>query len=120
MSRDQNAGRSHNMKIDNSSFEIAEQFKYLGTILINQNSIQGEIKCRLKSRNAWFNSVQNPFPSSLLSRKIKIYRIIILYVILYWRETLSLTLREERRLRLFEKRILRRIFWPKRDEVTVE
>jgi len=42
MSRDQNAGWSHNIKTDNSSFERVEQFKYLGTILMNQNSIQEE------------------------------------------------------------------------------
>ena len=46
MSRDQNAGRSHNMKIDNRSFEMVEEFKYLGTTLTNQNSIQEEIKSR--------------------------------------------------------------------------
>ena len=58
--------------------------------------------------------------SSLLYKnlKIKIYRTIILSVVLYGRETWSLTLREERRLRVFEKRVLRRIFGPKRDEVT--
>ena len=48
MSRDQNAGRSNNINIDNSSFERAKKFKYLGTILANQNSIQEEIKSRLK------------------------------------------------------------------------
>jgi len=58
----------------------------------------------------------------LLSKnlKIKIYRTIILPVVLYGFETFSLTLREERRLRVFENRALRRIFRPKRDEVTGE
>ena len=50
--------------------------------------------------------------------KIKIYRTIILPVVLYGFETCSLTLREERRLRVFENRVLRRVFGPKRDEVT--
>jgi hypothetical protein len=50
--------------------------------------------------------------------KIKIYKTIILPVVLYGCETLSLTFREERRLRVFENRVLRRIFDPKRDEVT--
>jgi hypothetical protein len=50
--------------------------------------------------------------------KIKIYKTIILPVVLYGCETLSLTLREERRLRVFENRVLRRIFGPKKDEVT--
>jgi len=47
ISRDQNAGRSHNTKTDNSSFEREDEFKYLGT-LTNQNSIQEEIKTRMK------------------------------------------------------------------------
>jgi len=122
MSRDQNAGRTHSMRTDNSSFERVDEFKYLGTILTNQNSIQEEIKSRLKSGNACYHSVQNLLSSSLLSKnlKIKIYRTIILPVVLYGCETWSLTLREERRLKVFENRVLRRIFGPKRDEVTGE
>jgi len=122
MSRDQNAGRTHSMKADNSSFERVEEFKYLGTILTNKNSIQEEIKSRLKSGNACYHSVQNLLSSSLLSKnlKIKIYRTIILPVVLYGWETWSLTFKEERRLRVFENRVLRRIFGPKRDEVTGE
>ena len=54
MSRDQNAGRSHNIKIDNSSFQRVEEVKYLGTALTNQNSIQEEINSRLKSGNACY------------------------------------------------------------------
>ena len=50
MSRDQNAGRSHSMRIDNSCIERVEEFKYLGTTLTNKNSIQEEIKSRLKLR----------------------------------------------------------------------
>ena len=52
VSRDQNAGRIHSMKMDNSSIERVEEFKYLGTTLTNENSIQEEIKCRLKLGNA--------------------------------------------------------------------
>ena len=66
--------------------------------------------------------MQNLLSSSLLSKtlKIKIYRTIILSVVLYGCETWSLTLREERRLRVFENRVLRRVFGPKRDKVTGE
>jgi hypothetical protein len=66
--------------------------------------------------------VQDLLSSSLLSKntKIKIYRTIILPVVLYGCETWSLTLREEHTLRVFENRVLRRIFGPKRDEVTGE
>ena len=62
------------------------------------------------------------FSSSLLPKnlKIKIYRTIILSVVLYECESWSLTLREERRLRVFENRVLRRIFGPRGDEVTGE
>ena len=67
MSLDQNAGRSQNMRTDNWSFERVEQFRYLGTTLTNQNSIQEEIKSRLKSGNAYYYSVQNLLMSSLLS-----------------------------------------------------
>jgi len=64
MSWDQNAGRNHNIKIDNSSFERVEQFKYMGTTLKNQSSIQEEIKSRLKSGNACFHSMWNLLFSS--------------------------------------------------------
>jgi len=66
--------------------------------------------------------VQNLLSTNLLSKnlKITIYRTIILPVVLYGCETWSLTLREERRLRVFENRVLRRIFGPRRDEVTGE
>jgi len=106
------------MKTDNSSCERVEESKCLGTISTNQNYIQEEINSRLKSWNACYHSVQNLLPSSLLSKnlKIKIHRTII-FLVLYGFETWSLTLREERRLRVFENRVLRRIFGPKRDEV---
>jgi RNA:NAD 2'-phosphotransferase (TPT1/KptA family) len=56
MSRDQNAGRGHSVKIDNSSCERVDEFKYLGTTLTNKNSIQEEMKGRLKSGNACYHS----------------------------------------------------------------
>jgi hypothetical protein len=66
--------------------------------------------------------VQNLLSSSLLSKnlKIKIYRTIILPVVLYECKTWSLTLREECRLRVSENRVLRSVFGPKREEMTVE
>jgi hypothetical protein len=85
MSRDQNAGPNQSTKNDITFFESVEEFKYLGISLRNQNYIQEEIKSRMKSRNACYNSVQNVLSSSLLSNnlKIKIYRTIILSVVLY-------------------------------------
>ena len=86
-----------------------EEFKYLGTTLTYQNSIQKEIKIKLRSGNACYHSMQNLLSSSLLSKneKIKTYRTILLPV-LYGCETQSLTFRKELRLTVFENRVLRR------------
>jgi hypothetical protein len=79
-----------------------DQLKYLGKTLRNQNSIQGEIKSRLKSGNACYHSVQNVLSASLLFKDIKInkYMTIIFSAVLNGCETRSFTLREERRLRV--------------------
>ena len=92
----------------------------MGTTLTNKNCIEEEIENQLKSGNACYHSVQNLLSSSMLSRniKIKIYRTIILPVDLHGCETWWFILREESRLRVFEKRVLRRKYEPKRDEIT--
>jgi hypothetical protein len=97
-------------------------FKYLITILKNQNSIQEEVKSKLKPGNACYLSVLNFLSCSLLCKniKIKVYRNIILSVVLNGCENWSVTLWEERRLTVFENRVLRRIFGPKMDEVPGE
>ena len=97
-----------------------EEFKFWRRTLTDQNSIQEEIKSRLKSGNACFRLVHNLFSSSFLSENIKIniYRTIILRVVLYGCETWLLILRDEHRLRMFENRVMGRIFGPKRKEVT--
>ena len=116
MSGDQNAGQSHSMKIDKSFFVRVEHFRYLGNNLGNQNFVQEEIKSRMKSGNDCYHSVQSLLSSNLLSKNLKVtkYRTIILPFVLCGCETWSLTLREERRLRVL------RIFGPKRVELIVE
>jgi hypothetical protein len=86
----------------------------LERVLKKQNSIQEEIKGRLKSGNACYHSAQNLSSSSFLSKsiKVKIYRTIILPVVMYGCETWSPTLWEERRLGVVENRVLKRIFGP--------
>jgi hypothetical protein len=87
-------------------------FKYLGTTLTNQNDIYDEIKIKLNSGNACclsFSPKSFVFPSHVKELKV------ILSVVLYECETWSLTLREEHGLKLFENRVLRRIFVPKEE-----
>ena len=97
----------HNM-IGSNSYEKVKTFKYLGSLSTNQNSIQD------KAGNSYYYSVQTLLSSRLLSKnlKIKIYKTIILPAVLYGCEAWSHTLKEERGLRVFENRILRRIFGP--------
>jgi hypothetical protein len=94
------------------------KFKYLGTTLTNQNGIHDEIKTRFNLGNTCYYSVQNHLSSHLISKnlKIKIYKTVILSVVLYGCETWSLTLREEHRLRVFENTVLRKIFGTKREK----
>ena len=108
------------MRIDDSTFERVEEFGYLGTTLTHQNSIPEEMKSRLRLGNACYHSVQNLLSSRLLSKtlKINIYGTIILPIVLYRYETWSLILGEERKLRVFENMVLRRIFGQRKDEVT--
>jgi hypothetical protein len=122
MSHSQKIGQTRSIKIANRSFEDVAKFKYFGTTLTEQNWMQEEINSRINSGNACYHSVQSLLSSHLLSRnlQVKIYKTVILPVVLYGCETWSLTLREGHRLRVFENRVLRRIFGPKRDEVTGE
>ena len=82
-SRDQNAGRSHNIRTDNSSFERVKESKHLGKTLTNQTYILEQIKIRLNTGNACYHSAQNLFSFSLLPKniKFKIYINIILTVV---------------------------------------
>jgi hypothetical protein len=93
VSQHQNAGQNREIKIGNRSFENVSQFKYLGTTVTDQNLIEEEINRRLNSGNACYHLVQNLLSSRLLSKnvKVRIYKPIILPVVLYGCETWSLT-----------------------------
>jgi hypothetical protein len=121
-SRSQKIGQKHSIKMTNRSFEDVAKYKYLETSLTDQNCMHEEINSILNSGNACYLSFQSLLSSCLLSRnvKVKMYKTIILPVVLYGCETWSLILREEQRLRVFENRMLRRIFGPKTNEVTEE
>ncbi|KAJ4430296.1 hypothetical protein ANN_22509, partial [Periplaneta americana] len=122
MSRDQNIVRNGNIKIGNLSFEEVEKFKYLGATVTNIKDTREEIKRRINMGNACYYSVEKLLSSSLLSKnlKVRIYKTVILPVLLYGCETWTLTLREKHRFRVFENKVLRKIFGAKRDEVTGE
>jgi hypothetical protein len=100
------------INIGNRSYESVAKFRYLGTTLTDQNCINEEIKSRLNSGNACYHSVQILLSSCLLSRnvKVKLYKTIILPVVLCGCETWSVMLKEDHILRVFENRVLRRIF----------
>jgi hypothetical protein len=122
MSCSRTIGQKYSIKIASRCLADLGKFKYLGTTLTDQNCVHKEIKSSLNSGNACCRSVQSLLSSRLLSRnvKVKMYRTIIVPVVLYGCETWSLTLREEHRLGVFEKRVLRGIFGPTGDEVTGE
>ena len=121
--RNSNMVQGQNIRVGDKVFEVGvDTFKYLGTTLTSNNEVHLEIRRRVNSGNACYFSVQKLLSSRLLSKrlKVRIYKTIILPVVLYGCETWSLTLREESKLRVFENKVLRRIFGPKRDEVTGE
>ncbi|KAJ4425937.1 hypothetical protein ANN_27563 [Periplaneta americana] len=122
MSRNENNVRNENIKIGNLSFEEEEKLQYLGATVTNINDTCEINKHRINMGNACYISVVKLLSSSLLSKnlKVKIYKTVILMVVLYGCETWTLSLREEHRLSLFENKMLRKIFGTKRDEVTGE
>jgi hypothetical protein len=119
VSRDQNERQSHNINIDNSSFERMAELKYLG-ITSHIKFYSGRKSEHMEVRESLLSFSAEPYASFLSNNyKVKIYRTIILPV-LYGCKTWSLTLKEKRRLRVFENRVLRRIFGSERDELRGE
>jgi hypothetical protein len=105
MSRHPNSEQDQNIRIASESFEKVAKFKYLGTTLTNQNDIQNPLFSRLISKNL----------------KIKIYKTVILPVVLYGCETWFLTLREKHRVRVFcEQRVEEDIWTLKGGRRTME
>jgi hypothetical protein len=95
MSHYLNSGQNQNIRIANESFKNVAKFKNLRMTLPNQNDIHDEIKSRLNLRNACYQSVQDLLSSCLIPKnlKIKIYKIVVLPVVLYGCEAWSDTLR---------------------------
>ena len=119
-SHHQNIIQNQNTVIENLSFENVQKFKYLGVTVTNTNDIREEINCRINMGNACYYSFEKILLSHLLSKKMKVntYKTIVLPVVLYGCDTWSLMLREEHRLRVFENKVLRKIFGSRREEIT--
>lgn len=104
-------GDHNNLHVENNTFEQGQVFKYLGSTLKNQNIIHGEISIRLGDANQCLNAL---FKSKLLSRKtinhlyISYIRLILTYVCATWAKTKG----DDEKLRLFERKILRKMYGP--------
>jgi len=118
-SRDIGNEENENIRIRDEVIEKVNKFTYLGAYVTSKNEVTEEIKSRLVSGNACFYSVQKLLTSRLISRKLKlkIYRTAILPD---GCESWSTTLADEHKLRVFESKVLRKIYGPKRDEMTGE
>ena len=103
-------------------FERVKEFKYFGTFVTEDNDIAVELKRRINVENACYYLVGKLLSSRLLSKRatMRIYKGIILPVVLYGCETWPLTQERKNWFRVFENKILRRIFGPIRDEETGE
>jgi hypothetical protein len=121
MSRDQNAGYSHNIRIDNSSFKRIEELN-IGKTLNKSKFYSRRNKELVEVRECLLSvaTESSVFQFPIQKCKDNVCRTLILPVVLCGCDTWSLTLREERRLRVSENRVLRRIFGPRSDEVTGE
>ena len=89
-----------------------KKLRYLGVTVTHANDIRDEIKRRINMGNADYYSLEKILSSRVLSKKLKVntYKTVILPVVLYGCETWSLTLKEEHWLRVFENKVLRKIF----------
>lgn len=103
-----------NITMDEYNFERVKKFKYLGTMLTENNDGTEEINSRIQAGNRCLYAVQDLLKSKVTSRrtKINIYKTIIRPVVMYGCEAWTLTAANEERLRVFERRILRKIYGP--------
>jgi len=110
------------MEIDHHKFKRASHFKYLGSIITQDNDLKMEMDTRILMGNRCYFGLRSMFSSKILSTKLKIqvYMTLIRPVVLYGSETWTLRKVEETRLAVFERKILRRIYGPCIDSDTGE
>lgn len=109
-----------NVTIDTYNFERVSEFKYLGTVITADNSMDKEMKARIQSGNRCYYALRELFQSRLLSRssKLKLYHATIRPVVTYGCEAWTLTKANEEALRRFERKILRKIYGPTQDPIS--
>lgn len=117
MSRNQTLSASH-LQMGGYNFEVVREFKYLGSLVTEKNETQVEVKERLKCGNKSYYSMQHLLKSRLISRKCKkrLYKTVVRPVVMYASETWVMTARDEEALNVWERKVLRRIYGPIRDE----
>ncbi|KAL4088534.1 hypothetical protein QTP88_023628 [Uroleucon formosanum] len=120
--REVNYRQGEIMEVDNHSFKRVSHFNYLGSILTNDNNIKVEIDTRLKKGNNCYYGLGKVLSAKAVSKnlKVQIYTTLIRPVVLYGSETWPLRKAEQMRLEVFERKILRRIFGPCKDDQTGE
>ncbi|KAJ4440919.1 hypothetical protein ANN_10767 [Periplaneta americana] len=116
------ANKAIGLKVNPEKTKRGGKIKYLAATITDINDTWEKIKRRINMGNACYYTVENLLSSSLLSNnlKVRIYKTVVLPVVLYGCETWTLTLREEQSLRVFENKVLRKIFGARRDKVTGE
>lgn len=104
--------------VNDHIFERVSDFKYLGTVINDQNKLKAEINNRIKSANKCFFGLKKQLRSRLISRrtKVRLYKTLILPVLLYASETWTLNLDTQRALEAFERKVLRTIFGPVQEQ----
>lgn len=107
-----------NLTIGDYNIETVQSFKYLGSILNTTNEIEEEIKMRTLQGNRCFFALKQLFRSPILSRstKLRVYKTILRPVVMYGSETWTTTIKQENQLNAFERKLLRSIIGPVRDE----
>jgi len=110
------------IKVGRYEFSRAKQIKYLGSIVTEKNETDKEVEARIVSGNKCFYGLSKILGSRSLSLEIKkqLYTTLIRPVVTYGEETWTLKKNEERKLMVFERKILRKIFGPVKDRETGE
>jgi hypothetical protein len=100
--------------VEEQKFEVVQQFKYLGTIVTNENNLDKEIRYRILLANNCYHGLKHLLRSQFLNlrTKLNLYKTLLKPVLTYGSECWSLNRRNEEQLQVFERRILRKIFGP--------